>query len=1050
MEEVSLSTLFITLYTSGAQLSQDPAKLGLMQEGLYESLMTKALSAELARATDVQSEGADVVDADQPHVLAQHVSAVVERALRSRGVAERVELANQILRMVEEPEQIEAPVTQLTRVISNELGGDARYASRPSTPLNDAALLTNIRGEPSLGAELRTELESADRVDLLCAFVKWHGIRVIEAELKRLAEREIPFRVITTTYIGATERTALDRLVREFGAQVRINFNESKTRLHAKAWHFQRNTGFDTAYVGSSNLSRTALLDGLEWNVRLSRTGTPHLLEKFSSTFETYWNDPAFEEYDPDDEACRDRLDDALALAAGARKPDPGNLVLSGLDVQPYPFQQHMLDALQAERELHDQHRNLLVAATGTGKTVIAALDYRRLAESPGTRRPRLLFVAHRKEILEQSLRKYREILADASFGELYVGNQRPERWDHVFASIQSLNSYGIENIPKDHFEIIVVDEFHHAAAASYRELLERMEPRELLGLTATPERADGFDVRTFFDGRTAAELRLWEALEAGILCPFHYFMVSDNTDLSNVTWRRGRYDESELGNLYTGNAARTRIILKELHSKITNVGTMRALGFCVGVSHANYMAQQFNDAGIPARALSGATPGRERQETLSLLRTGQVNVVFSADLLNEGIDIPDVDTVLFLRPTESATIFLQQLGRGLRQRPDKPVLTVLDFVGNQHDEFRFDQKLGALTGRSRKQLERDVNDGFPFLPSGCQIVLDQQAQKLVLGKLRKQIHARWPFLVRQLRDMGKEVDLHGFLDETGLRLTDILKGRNKTWTALQRSAGRMLAEACGDESYLSGRVRALAHVDDPRRAHAYEQILRGDRAVDPVLQSMFFYSLWPKGHASMGLGDPWNILMNNPSIASEMREVIQLSYRLADRPVEPLPGRLSDIPLSLHAQYQREEILAATGWVNAHRVPDNFREGVAYVPERNIDLLFVTLRKSQERFSPTTMYRDYPISRDLVHWESQSTTTITSRTGRRYLEGSSTVLLFVREAQKNELGTSPYYCLGSATYVNHRGEKPIAITWQLERSMPADLFAAWSIAASA
>ena len=287
--------------------------------------------------------------------------------------------------------------------------------------------------------------------------------------------------MITTTYIGGTEREALDRLVRDFGAEVRIQYDAARTRLHAKAWLFRRNTGFDTAYVGSSNLSTSALLEGVEWNVRLSAMATPTLLTKFEATFDSYWHASEFEPYDP--ERDRDRLDDALAAARGNRSGDRVTLSISGMEVRAFPYQQEILDAIDVERRVHDRHRNLVVAATGTGKTVIAALDYRRLCVDG--RRPRLLFVAHRREILEQSLRTYREVLADGSFGELYVGGSRPERWEHVFASVQSLTSYGVENIPADAFEIVVIDEFHHAEARTYRRVLDHLEPAELLGLTA-------------------------------------------------------------------------------------------------------------------------------------------------------------------------------------------------------------------------------------------------------------------------------------------------------------------------------------------------------------------------------------------------------------------------------------------------------------------------------------------------------------------------------------------------------------------------------------
>ena len=478
-----------------------------MNEGIYESLVTAGVQRVLDGQSGVRQVIEHVDEADQAHVLARHVHEGVLQALNAaRDETDRVTLVNRLLgQLTESDSQVEGRPRQLFAIAPPPApGAPSRSTTRPRTPLSDAALLTNSIDEPSLGSELRAELESANEVDLLCAFVKWHGVRVLEPELRRLKQRGAPFRIVTTTYIGATERAALDRLVREFGAEVRIQYDALRTRLHAKAWLFRRDTTFDTAYVGSSNLSRSALLEGVEWNVRLSRVATPSLMQKFAATFDTYWNDSTFELYNPDRD--RDRLDDALAEASGRRQHDRVTLSLSGLQVRPYGHQQQMLDSLDAEREVHDRHRNLVVAATGTGKTVIAALDYRGLCQAAEGERPSLLFVAHRREILEQSLRTYREVLADANFGETYVDGSRPERWKHVFASVQSLNAYGVQNLPADAFDVVVIDEFHHAQASTYRRILDRLRPQELLGLTATPERADGVDVRTFFEGRTAAE----------------------------------------------------------------------------------------------------------------------------------------------------------------------------------------------------------------------------------------------------------------------------------------------------------------------------------------------------------------------------------------------------------------------------------------------------------------------------------------------------------------------------------------------------------------
>ncbi|TDO35195.1 superfamily II DNA or RNA helicase, partial [Kribbella sp. VKM Ac-2527] len=1004
-----------------------------MKPGIYDALITNGLLEALDQADGLEHVLKAVDEADQPDVLARHVRDAVLRVLGgTRDQGERVALVNDLLtRLTLQEDSLpdNSPRQLLALRPPAGPGITPRSAVRPSTPLSDAALLTNAHGEPALGSELRAEIDTSDEVDLLCAFVKWYGLRLLEPELRRLRMRDAPFRVITTTYMGATDRSALDRLVKDFGAEVKIQYDVLRTRLHAKAWLFRRDTGFDTAYVGSSNLSRAALLDGVEWNVRLSRIATPGLLNKFGATFDTYWNDSTFEPYDP--ERDRDRLDDALAEASNRKPSERVTISLAGLEVRPRPYQAEMLETIEVEREVHDRHRNLVVAATGTGKTVIAALDYRRLRDAAAERgqpAPSLLFIAHRREILQQSLRTYREVLSDASFGEEYFSGARPERWDHVFASIQALTSYDITSVPADAFDIVVVDEFHHAAAPTYQKLLSHLQPRELLGLTATPERSDGFDIQQYFGGRTAVELRLWDALADDLLCPFHYFGIADGTDLAGLEWKRGRYDERQLDNLYTGNDGRAAIVLREVRDKLTDVHGMRALGFCVSVAHAEYMATVFSNAGIPARAVSGNSLTVERDQALRDLKERRVNVLFAADLFNEGLDLPEVDTVLFLRPTESPTVFLQQLGRGLRQSHGKAVLTALDFVGHQRREFRFDKRFRALTGDTRRGLERQIERGFPFLPAGCQIVLDKVAQQAVLDNLRAQISGRWSDMVSELRAHG-DADLATFLTESGTEISDVLRNR-RSWTALRRDAGLPTRPGGDREATLLRRIRALAHVDDPQRMHGYRLLLKDDCPSYEDLGSterdyarMLFFSLWPDGGGFASYEEGFEALRSEQAIRDELIEVIDLAMDRARHRTLELSGALGALPLRIHARYQREEILAALKYANLNRRPSIFRQGVLYSDEAGTDAFLVTLTKSEADYSPTTMYRDYAISPTLFHWESQSTTSITSATGQRYLnhhKRGSSILIFARQHKEDELGTAPYLFLGPATYTTH------------------------------
>lgn len=787
--------------------------------------------------------------------------------------------------------------------------------------------------------------------------------------------------------------------------------------------------------------------------MRLSGIATPEVLRKFEATFDTYWESNAFVPYDPDKNG--EEFDKALARA-GRRDGGPTQISLAGLEVRPYPHQQEILEALDAERQVHDRHRNLVVAATGTGKTVVAALDYRRLAHETYRRNLSLLFVAHRKEILEQSLRTYRETVADGAFGEVYVGGARPERWRHVFASIQSLSSYDVSRLTTDHFDVVVVDEFHHAEAATYRKLLDHLQPRELLGLTATPERGDGKDVRQIFGGRSAYELPLWDALSADLLVPFHYFGVADDVDLSGVEWKRGAYDIAGLERLYTGNDARAAKVLTELQDKTTDVGSMRGLGFCMSVPHAEYMARVFREAGIAARAVSGQTRPADRDAAIGALRQGEVKMLFAADLFNEGLDIPEVDTVLFLRPTQSATIFLQQLGRGLRRARGKAVLTVLDFIGQHRREFRFDVRYRALTGSTRRALVGQIEKGFPFLPSGSQVVLDRVAQRIVLDNVRTQLRFNRTQLAAELRSYG-ESTLQGYLDDAVRDLADVYRS-NGSWTALRREAGLPTLSGGPDEGLLLRRMSAFAHVDDPERVEAYRRLVdRDGPRYDELTEReqrfarMLLFTIWPKKGGFVSYAAGLSHLRAHPAVCVEIAELIELGLdRSRNLPV-PLGEGLQHVPLAAHARYRREEILAALGYATLDRVPGNHVSGVAWAEETETDALLVNLHKSEKDFSPTTMYRDYAISPELFHWESQNATSLASPAGQRYLNHrrmGTRVLLFVRDAPTDDLGVAPLLCLGQASYLEHRGERPIAITWRLHRPMPADVFTTASVVA--
>ena len=1028
--------------------------------GIYEQLVTSGLDEALRRIDPSLVSRGPIDPADGYEILARHLADLSRRALRevgdgeASGLVRQVELANEIARAIARgspnaarAEDLVAESRDLLLAIVDRanMPGAVSFPQRPEVPLSIGALLVNGRHQPRIGTEVQRELASADNVDLLCAFIMWYGLRLIDDQLESFVRRGGRLRVITTTYAGATERRALDRLA-ALGAEVKVSFETHSTRLHAKAWLFRRDSGYSTAYVGSSNLSKTALVDGIEWNVRISGVEQPHVLETFQATFEDYWGDSAFEPYDPQRAEDRERLD--RALAAERAGPTDLPLDLAALDVVPRSYQREILEELDAERVVRGERQNLVVMATGTGKTVVAALDYRRLQARGDI--DSLLFVAHREELLRQARSVFRQVMREGSFGERFVAGERPRDWRHVFASIQSLSRLDLErNLDPRSFDMVIVDEFHHAEADTYSKLLRHLQPKQLLGLTATPERSDGRDVRDWFGGRTAAELRLWEALEQGFLAPFQYFGIHDDTDLRTLRWTRGSgYETAELSNVYTGHDVRARIVIQAVDDKIPVRSRMRALGFCVSIDHAEFMASRFKAAGIPSLAVTSRSTSDERNAALLALRKRSVNVLFTVDLYNEGVDIPEIDTVLFLRPTESATVFLQQLGRGLRLAESKPCLTVLDFIGHQHAKFRFDLRYRALNGSSRRELARDIKNGFPTLPAGCHIQLDRVAADIVMQNVATSLRIDWRSLAAELRSLG-DVSLETFLAETGLEIDDLYRRQHGGWVGLKRAAGLETRPVGDDDERLGAAIGRMLHIDDPERLQFIEELLRETTPPAPPalgtragrLLTMAHFALWgpnePPDRIRAALMRLWSHAARREELL-EMIGVLQSRIRRVTRPIDVT----SNVPLHVHARYTRDEALGAFGVSN----PGTVRQGVKWVADERADVFFVTLRKTERHFSPTTMYADRAVTPSLFQWESQNTTSEASPMGQRYLNHErlgSTVHLFIRETKEGDggLGAPPYLYAGKMTYRSHTGDRPLRILWQLAEDLPADIF---------
>ena len=751
----------------------------MLHPGLYEQVINNALNRELSEVPEARKSTAPIDTAEASKVLAQYLTEVVQKGLdnvqdNGGGIEAQIALANQIVSTIQtttkEPDFAALGVDQraeqlLALLRENDprlaTGKAAKDIERPETPLAQSSLFTGAIHEPQMYTELKKEIVSADHIDMLVSFIKWSGLRLLMDELRQFTQNGGELRIITTSYMGATDVKAIEELRQLPNTKIKVSYDTKRTRLHAKTYVFYRDTGFTTAYVGSSNLSNAAISSGLEWNVKVTRKDLPETIDKIAATFESYWNAGEFEYYN---EGQRERLARALKAEKYSETDHSG---IYTLDILPYSYQQEILDKLEAERTVRGHNRNLVVAATGTGKTVISALDYKRFCKQRPGQPCRLLFVAHREEILKQSLYTFRAVLKDANFGELLVGNYKADSIDHLFISIQTFNSQDFTaKTGADFYNYIVVDEFHHAAAPTYQKLLEYYQPQILLGLTATPERMDGKSILDYFGGRVAAEIRLPEAIDRKLLCPFQYFGVTDTADLSSLKWRTGGYDKAELSNLYTfsGMVAQRRadLVVNSILKYVTDIDEVKGLGFCVSIEHARFMANYFNTHGIPSMALTGDSSDEERNTAKQRLVSGEIRFIFVVDIYNEGVDIPEVNTVLFLRPTESLTVFLQQLGRGLRLAENKECLTVLDFIGQANKKYNFEEKFAALLSNTTHSVSREIKEGFVSAPKGCYIQLEKIAAKYVLDNISASYD----------RTSGLVARAASFTEDTGLPLT--------------------------------------------------------------------------------------------------------------------------------------------------------------------------------------------------------------------------------------------------------------------------------------
>lgn len=1037
--------------------------------GVYEQIINRLF---LLKLNKVDAErfyiGKKLISKDDAvHILSKYLQHLIEVAFigtpEDQDVDKYIEFVNSVIRTLGKEfnvddtdlDLVDAQKSILTAVIDRtncEYPDIEKHlrAITPVTSLSRSALFFGGRGPADMESELNKEILCADEICWVVSFIKTSGLNLLWNSLKKFTSEGKCLRIITTTYTGATDYDAIARLATLPNTEIKISYDGTQDRLHAKSYIFIRNSGFHTAYIGSSNLSSYALKDGKEWNFKATQFELPQVIENVRNSFESYWCDDTFECFVPG------VSDERLKKALGIDWETP-LLDFSALDLmRAKDYQQEILEKLDVERNVHGHFRNLVVAATGTGKTVIAAFDFKRYREAhPDCH---FLFIAHRQEILHQAMQTFRIVLDEPNFGSIWDGNNEPSNYQHVFASKDTLrNRVDTLQLRADYYDYMVVDEVHHIVAPTYVKLMTCFKPQILLGLTATPERTnEQEDITVFFDGHISAEIRLPAALNAGLLAPFYYYGIPDNVNLSEVKWSGHGYDIAELSRIYTQNDYRTGLILRKMQEYIGNnqLHKVRALCFCVDKNHAKFMNAKFTLAGLKTDVLTSDDDDRHRNIVKKRLQAGTINYLFVVDLFNEGVDIPEIDTILFLRPTESATVFLQQFGRGLRLHKDKDHLTVLDFVGHSRAEFSYKERFEALIGRHSQNIKDEIEGGFANAPFGCKIILEEKAREEIIanieGYLRSLNKGRIMKEIAAYYKLAKDAfSLKGFLTYSHVPFHKVYG--SMTWGELCQLAG-VRKDVSVHAAQIKYAVKKKWLATDS--FSYFKQLLRFadsgfkcDTTKFTELEQryavMLYYDLYDKAGSYTSIAQMFNDLASDALFVQEFKEVVEY---LKDKCVAPEKEDNSVYknwnPLRLHGVYTKAQIQAALGLSTLVRKSPS-REGVERLKDIKLEVMYVDIIKKREEGSMTA-YKDYAQNREFFHWETQNRVSEGSREAEAYRNGENNMLLFVRQQVEHpDFGCRMGFTyLGQVTMNSIEGSKPMQIVWHLNTPMSEATYA--------
>ncbi|MFC6117107.1 DUF3427 domain-containing protein [Macrococcoides bohemicum] len=957
-------------------------------------------------------------------------------------------------------------------LIGNKRLEKYKYEIQKDFSLLETKLITNDHTTYNyMIDQLKNELLTCDSFDIIVSFIRGSGLNMLVNTLNILRDLGVKGRIITSTYMNVTQPEALRKLMEYENIDVKV-YQSSKLddSFHTKAYLFHRMNSMSSVIIGSSNITKAALKTGEEWNIRTYEKASDSVYVKTQARYDMLWGSEKVVELN---ESLISKYENFIEINKVLRPISQSfNINKTDDDVfKPNSMQKEAIKNLLLSIE-KGHKRGIAIAATGTGKTFLSAMAAEKLDPS------NVLFIAHRNELLESGIKTFKKIFNKEKESEFvkYKADQRVIK-KFTFASIQTLVK-DIELMQKDDFDIIIIDEFHHATATNYMKVINYFKPRFLLGLTATPERTDSGDVYELAEYNVISDVRLKHAIESELLVPFQYYGISDETvDLAD----RDGIDVDEITKRLSTNK-RVKFIIKKIN-QYTLSGPMKAIGFCQNIKHAYYMNEEFKKRGYHSIVLTGSNSDEERQDAIEDLQDDDkdLEIIFTVDLFNEGVDIPQINLILFLRPTESSIIFTQQLGRGLRTHDDKEYLTVLDFVTNDRKNYLVPIALsGDQNFIGKEKLKSLVENNFNNLSDNVHIELDYKTKEEILKTIdhtsfyiAENIKKEAKLFLEQIRLINKDnernlkiIDFHNY--ENAPDLFMMFGGTYKTLSALNR------AIKCEDEidkeinsnKQYSWIIKELTKLLPIRRIIDYIVIIETlknktinfDQIVnfiEDALQIKASNYLIEKVEYALIRTEELIFDKNKIFEYDQNAQIITTKISISDSFKEELNhyltfGLLSfqkefsndilnqEISLELYKEYSRHEIAALIGY---DKTISSWRDGVKQYKGNHY--IFVNLKKDSEKVEEHLLYDDYFIDETHFHWQSQNKTSRKSKTGQQYInhvKDNKKIFLFVRRATNEEGIVLPFYYMGEMEFINAKGDNPISIEWKLKNTVPKKL----------